>query len=419
MNKNKKKILTNVLSVAFITILLWLFSQVNAQAKIQVEFCNDWNKSSSLNFNDVDASQEKEICIIAWNLWDREDLVTMYFVDWAINPHTPQFTACKNEKDTKIWLSKYAFFTDEKFEKYDRIEFNVKPWETVQKKAKLKYSDSFSWMSYWCLITLTWKQKTEKWKLNILLRRWNVIKAKVNWDIKLWLDIWWSFDDLEQLHGSWLQESEVKNYVKTLFKNDKMIIQEYLQTWNISISTKILNTGNTKMVWSLDLKVMWSLGYENIESKQFILLPLEEEVVTFDIKDLPIYKWTFDIELDITKKAEFEFDSEDITDEMRKEISEKIVWEIYIFPTKLLIIVSSSIILIITILTLIITTIRKRRARLDNASVNYTVKSWDTLNSIADEYWCEWSLIAKENNIPAPYIISEWTIIKVFDFKGN
>ena len=343
----------------------------------------------------------------------------MYFVDWAINPHTPQFTACKNEKDKKIGLSKYAFFTDEKYEKYEKISFNVKPWETVQKKATLNFNDGFSWMSYGCLITLTWKQKTEKWKLNILLRRWNIIKAKVKWEIKLWVDIWWDFKNLELLHGSWLPEVEIENYVRTLYKSEKMIIQEYLQTWKVTVSTKIKNVGNTKMVWSSNLIVKWSFGYSNIINKEYVLLPLEESEIVFDILDLPIYKWTFNFELDIKQKPVFEFESEDITDDMRKELSENFKWEIYIFPTKLTIIVLVSTILTITIIIVSLIIIRRRRERLDSARTNYLIKSWDTLNSIADKYWCEWSLIAKENNIPAPYNISEWKSITVFDFNKS
>ena len=365
-NKNKNLLILFVLIVVT-TLKLWL-TQAYAQAQVNIEFCNEWKNSATLDWDNVNPEEENEICIQASNIDEEETILTMFFVDWVINPYTPKYIACKDESDSKKSLSIFAKF-EEDGTKMEKIIFNIKPWEVVKKTAKVNFKPGFSWMSYWCLVTLTWKQEIVKWKLNILLRKWNVIKAKVNWKIELWLNLLSNFDDVESLKWSWLKQEEVKNYVQTLHIDEKMIIQEYLEDWNIKIVSKLDNAWNVKMVWQANLFLTNSYWYEKTLTKDIVILPFEQNKIMFDIKDLPFYKWKYDVKMDIKYKPEFEFLSDDITDDMRLEKAEIFNVSFSIFPTKLAIEVAFWLIFLI-VLTFYIIHKRKNKAQVAPVAVS-------------------------------------------------
>lgn len=348
----KNKITKQIIFFIFL-LFLWT-TNAFAQAKVSVGFCNSWTTTSTLNLDNVEAWEDSDICIKAKNNDNIKADVSMFFVDWVVNQYTPQFIACRNEKDEKKYLANFANFVNENWGKDSKITFNINPWEEIEKHAKVKFSDGFSGMSYWCLITITWEQKITKWKLNILLRKWNIIKAKVNWEIKVWLNISSKLGN----NKHWTSDKP-----KALYLSDEVIIQEIWSNW-VRIASKLENSWNVKITWEANLILKNTFWYEYKNKKSFTILPWEQNSLVFDINDLPFYKWTYEAKINFKYKPEFEFKSDQITEEMKKEKEANLEASFYIFPTKLL--VEVILVILITILWVIIFKIAKRKSEKQN-----------------------------------------------------
>lgn len=406
--KNQKIFIKKLVILPILALITFFVNaDVSAAPKITTAFCNDWKWSQTMWMDWVIAGEEKDMCIMVSNLWDTIWVANLYFVDWVINPNTPQFVACKSEEDAKVDFSKFAFFDSEKdkWKKDTKISFEVKPWESIIKKWKVNFSWWFNWMSYWCLITTVWTPTSEPWKLTVVLRRWNTIKARVWWEIKLWFNV---FNDAENLHASAWEGDDLD----VLFSNDKFNIVRI--NWTIYIKTKLENTWNVTMNTKLTVNISNILWYEFMSEVSDVLLPWMSRDISIPVDQLPFYKGKYNVKFDISRTPVFEFNSNAITDEMRKEVKEASSWSFFLFPAALLV----YIIVILCAIFFIKSFLKNKKERLEKSKKEYKVQKWDTLNSIADKFWCDWKQIVSLNWIQPPYIIEEWKKIIVYDFNS-
>lgn len=393
--------------LSFIVILFGLTSsQIFAESKIISYFCEWWKETPTIKIDWISTEKEREICINVWNYWDSIWYANLYFVDWSINANTPNFVWCKSEENEKIDLGKFAYFTDNNWKNTDKLSFSLEPWKMTQVKWKLKFPNWFSWMSYWCLITTEWVPTSEPGKLTVVLRRWSIIKANIWWEIKIWFKI--SYDG-STFHWSSENENNI-DIDKVLFDNSKIAIIK--SNWTVYLRTKLENTWNLTMNAKIITNISNSFGFKYSYEYKDTLTRWKSRDVEIPLTKLPFYDGNYNFDVEISRIPVFEFKSEQITEESKKEVKDNFSWSFFVFPAKICI----DFIILVLIIIIIIGLIKRRNKKLESIKKEYIAQKWDTLNSIATKFLCDWKKIATLNWIQAPYIIKEWSKIIVYDY---
>ncbi len=426
--KNKKQNKLKPFSILFwlliSLIMIWHIWNVywDAGSFLDVGFCNWVNNKKSNLLNNVKPWKAKEICVSITNEWKRESVVNLFFVDGLVNPHTPQFVACWREEDEQKDFWKYATFRDDWIAK-EAISFTLQPWITVEKKAEIVFPDNYAGIVKWCLITIAWQNDQKKWKINIKLRKSNVIKAIVDENIaeevqeekdkvvkinnmRVWVSTW-LWKQALWLHGA---SNNDKN-IEILTSNEWFVINKNIENWNVFFTTKLENTWNVDLYWEVILKVTNDYWYSfyNKTIKQ-LLTPMTSKLINIDIPDLPIYKWTYNVEMEAKYIPEFNMDLDNVPDELESEIVKRYNDNFTIFPLSFVIeIVLLSLILFVLIL------IYWRKRKMSKYLYDYVVQKGDSIVSVSDMFWCNWKQIATINNIKEPYVLEEKSVIMVYD----
>lgn len=410
MKNKKQNLIKTFILILIYTTLAWLSNNVFAEPKIISTFCNNWWEDKNI-LVEVEWWKEKELCIDVWNYWDVEWTANLYFVDWWTNPSTPEFIGCADEWDEKDKLAKYVHFEslENKKETSDKLSFDLPPWKKQRIKWKINFPAGFSWMSYWCLITTVWTPKSVPWMITVVLRRWNIIKARVWWEIKIWLNI---FYDKDNFHWSFDEFRDVKNE-KIIYNNDKIALVKI--DWKIYLRTKIENTWNVRLNTSIIADISNIFGYSFKINSNDVLLPWNSRDIEIPVEKLPFYDWKYNFNIEIAKTPIFEFKSDLITEEMKKETKESFNWSFFIFP--IMILVYS--LIIAWIIFIIIFYKSNKKKKLESLKKEYKVLAWDTINSIAEKFWCKWDQITELNWINPPYNIDEWMKLIVYDFNSE
>lgn len=430
--ENKKFIRKGILLATLAIVTTLIISDVAywASSKIELNFCNSWNFTNSLNFEDVSPWWERDICIQATNKWENQETVQMYFVDWLVNPYTPQFIACWDDKRAKKDLWKFASFI-ENWKSEEKLEITLGPWEKIEKRAKVVFPSDYAWISKWCLISTTVDQKVIWWKINIKFRKWNIIKAIVDKEVALekqkvedndikikWLIVWLSMSaksDSSVFHWSWDKWESVK--VKVIYQDEKFIIYSD-KSWKVYIVTELKNTWNVKLKWQFIANIRNSFWYKYFEkTDEEILEPGRSKEVRIILDDLPFYKWSFNANMELTYNPEFDPSITNIPDNLKNPIIEK-----YNIKFSLSVVqwfaINVVIVFILWIIILIAVIVARKNMMMKYAKT-YVVKDWDTIMWVADKFWCNWKQIARLNNIKSPYVLEENSKIMVCDYSSK
>lgn len=379
----------------------------NGSAKVRVTFCNDEVIENHLFLPDLEVGEEREFCIEATNVEEDDVFFTMYFVDASIN--NGKYIACQDEFAERTNFSKFAYFEEGEHDveeedngRITKMTFTVPGKTKVRKTGKVNFSGTYSGMSYGCLISMTGKQEKNKSggaSLNVVLRRANTIKANVGGEIKVGMGI---------TNG----EKDIDTDETLVFAGERMTIVKD-EKGRYFIKRKYENQGNVEMEVTERTLVTNMFGFEYLIEAAESILPKENKSFKREIKNIPFYKSKFNVESTVIYKPVFEFESDKITDEMRKEIEHKDQASFFIFPTLLFISVLGALTVIIIIIIMIV----HHRRKINAAKEDYIVKKDDTLNSIADDFACNWKQIATINKIKAPYILKDGQEIVVLNFK--
>ena len=314
--KVKHKILNSIL---VFSIIFWYYSSVYGSeriiSKITPRFCNDREVTTKLFLGEVDVGSDQEICLAVLNSAEVPLNIKMYFVDSMIEEATWN-TNCRWINDEKKWMAKYVSFPVDKYNNLenesDIIYFKIGPWETIEKRAKLDFPEYFMGSSTWCLITQLSDEAIEQWKINIHVRKGNLIAASaINWEVKKWLEIIGRFDsDL----WIWLLSSNDEFFVGLNSDNWKYYIWTTLKNiWNVPLQVKVKYKIDANwFVWALKWAIFgvdWDFPLESFES-EYLVEPWESKVAMEELSNIPIVWLWLNSSVNLTYSPSVDYDSD-------------------------------------------------------------------------------------------------------------
>lgn len=341
------KIKPKFISLLLTSLILFTFSwntywdNERIVSKITTRYCNDKKVTTRLNLNEIEVNKDYEICLALLNSFDTDLTVLLNFVDWAIEKKTWNVT-CLWENAIKKWISKYIKFpSDSKYNNLNEdtwsLVITVKPWETIQKIARINLPSEFNWKLNACLTTQVSDIEVQKWKINIQVRKANVLSVIAKWTINKSIEA--------------TSNIKTKTWNDIITKNDKMFIIKK-EDWSYLIWTKIKNVWNVKLKINTNLSVdlewyLWNIKWSifNIEWKRekiiewesFEILPWEEKILTQELKDFPIIWLWLNSKLNINYLASLDYESDE-TKKENKEDTKSLEFKFNIFPWEFVVI---------------------------------------------------------------------------------
>lgn len=319
---------------------------------IVVRFCNnvttaeeakDATKTLSL---DAETDVPSDICMYINNAWPTPVTALLNFVDGTVTADQSQKKACQPE------------WTKDKFGQY--VEFNSDPievpaWKTIETRAKVTFPAWYAWVSYGCVtLQIEWQNESadNDSMFKIISRRANFIDVVVDWKIELQTVI--EPQNNAALENLWTNPSLVvyqtpwtKWYNATLtVKNNGNVSQEVAVTptantrfqhpmkW-IFTEEKVIDGDQVKTVevfWWQSVKEAWWIAM----TKR--ILPGQQVSFDFDVSGaVPLWEWSIVLDAKIESTPVFDFESKNITDDMRKTKTESLTTQFFIMPWKLVI----------------------------------------------------------------------------------
>ncbi len=401
--KNLYKVLTLLIFSGF--IWFWYLNYVSANqpriiSKIDPRFCNWRIVTNRLELKQVSVNQEIEVCLAALNSADIDLNVKMYFVDWIEDPKTKQIS-CASEKAVKMWLSKFISFPVNKHNQIesetDILYYKIKAWETLEKRAKLKFPEAYRWKSHWCLITQVSDQVMEKWKINILVRRANIISANADWSPNYSIRTEWNFIE---------EDGRV-----LISKNSDIFVVRDMNTDQLLIWTNLENTWNTQLGLNIDFLLNWN--WVNLKNSWEIqLMPWEIKPIAQAFSGISTFWLWYKTSINISYSPIFDYKT-DYTDNQSliEAKSNKLNYEFNLIPLKTILLILLLIILALIWFIRFFCNIKTKSSKI--ATKDYIVKKWDTIDQIAATYWITWKKLAAINKLKPPYDIRIWDILTI------
>jgi len=297
----------------------------------------------------VNADESEDICMLITNHSSESADLRLSFVDATITNDLARNKACKDETEkSNFW----------RFVDWPENSFSVPGGATVEKHATLRFPGWFAGESYGC-VTYYFADalETESSSMfKIMVRRANFIEAVVSWSIDLGLVF---VDDLpkELVYTNLSVNSNVNVYydesangmlVHFGLKNIGTVAEYVVITWTIS------NVLGFQYTFTQDSRK---------------ILPKESIIFREVVEGVPFYKGPFTVDINVSYVPQFEFVSDNITEDM-KQYS-------YLFESVELFLFSWPIIglcALVLVIVLIIIMILRRRKKKEKNSIKKSIK---------------------------------------------
>ncbi len=280
---------------------LWL-GTVSASSiwEISVDFCNFDNSTKSLSMV-LDSGKEWEICIEFSNYSDWDVSISYGFVDGTVTADSYKSKACKNEWD-KQNFGQYV--------KQDVNEINIPSMTKVKQKAYVKFPSWFTGMVNGCL---TYFISNKSQQVNVDSAMFDVLVRKASFiDVLVGGELYRSL----KLAG-W-------NAITAVYNKSKN---------SIVLDVAFENKGNVNESVLVNWFVSSIFGYSvDFSGENIKVLSDENGVLKIETKNIPWYKWPFNISLDIVSNPDFNFNSNSLPDEIKNPIVIKANSNVFIFP---------------------------------------------------------------------------------------
>lgn len=239
-----------------------------------------------------------EICMDFYNT-SADDITIKYgFVDWSVTADEFKNKACKNEGEIDNF---WQYLTQ------NNTEILVPAWWSVRQKAYAKFPVWLSWLIHGCLTYYV--KNDDAWQsnntFNVLVRKAAFIDVLVWWNLERSLKI--SQDSVSYNHNT------------------------NKGTYDVSI--KVENKWNIDEMLSFVGKVSNKLWYSaTISGDSQKILSDDSGIIQFELKDLPRYKMSFDIDLHIVSDPVFAFNPDMVPDDMKWSNEMNLHLSIFVFP---------------------------------------------------------------------------------------
>lgn len=286
-----------------LSISLWLFNSVNASTiwEVSVDFCNSESMTKSLGMV-LDSGKEGEICIEFSNYSEDDVNVSYGFVDWVLTADNYKSKACKNEGDKNYF---WQYVTQ------DVDQINIPSMTKVRQKAYVKFPWGFTGMVNGCLTYFISNQSetmnVDSAMFDVLVRKASFIDILVGWE----------------MHRN-LKLSQNGQSIKTYYNKSKNIL---------TLEIMFENAGNVNESVIVDWILSNMFWYNLVFSGENIKVSSDDSAfLKIEFKDIPWYKWPFDISLNMTSNPDFDFDSSSLPEEIKKPITIQAKANTFIFP---------------------------------------------------------------------------------------
>ncbi len=289
------------------------FAQEANLGDLSVRFCNDKSQPSGTSSLATTATWwvPEDICIYLSNGGTSAVNMKINFVDWTITNDSDQKKACQPES------------TKERFGKYISIpetEYRIEAGQSVEAHATATFPTTYAGMSYGCITyQATNDAEAGNGMFNVLTRKANFIDILVAGEIKL------GFTIKEQTRGD------------NLGNSSQLIVLKDPTDGTYKGQISVSNWGNVAQEVTMDGSINARFKSTPLTQQTKKLLPGDTIDFIFPIQqDIPWYDGKVETKITLTNKPVFEFESPQITDEMRKSYTHELSSSIFIAPWKLL-----------------------------------------------------------------------------------
>lgn len=339
-----KKIIMLLLST-FPVILLAQSEWAAEISYVHPRFCKDRVVSTRLSMWNVPTWNETEICIAALNNSDHDINILWHFVDSSLNEQWN--VACGNLEDEKKGFWAFAYFPVNTLNGNTQVENKlnivIKPWETIERRAAVKFPNSFNWVSTWCLITEIGNRVEVQWKLNVNTRRWSVISANVVWEPKI--------DYNFSANLTWIAwDADAANDI--LFSKDNVSILKDKASGVYYLNTLVSNSGNVPLQVVVNSDLVDMLGNNQQLVSTGDIAWGETKQLSVEISEMPIYLWKFDLKQGITLTPNYWFDAANYPDSLKTPRNENYATSIMIIPYTILTWIAWVLVLLIVLIVI-------------------------------------------------------------------
>lgn len=255
--------------------------------------------------------KEEDICMYLSNGWLSPVTIKVNFVDGTITNDSDQKKACQPES------------TKERFGKYislPKTEYRLQPQQSLEVHATAEFPVSYAGMAYGCVTyQAVGENEATNWMFSVLTRKANFIDILVEGKIELWLSI----------------KDQTRD--DNLWKSSQLLIFKDLADGLYKAQLFVTNDGNIAQQVTIS-------GSVAVRFKDFVLPEQSKKVLPGDSVDfmyvlddyIPRYEGAITTNIDLTNTPVFEFESDQITDEMRTSNTQTISSSFVIAPWKLL-----------------------------------------------------------------------------------
>lgn len=278
---------------------------------IEVRFCNKWLDSNLLTTKDlvtIDAWENKKLCIVFFNKWNKPQSIYYWYSSAEIAPNNG-LPMCGGDLGTWNFASMIAISEGE--------TMTIPAGSQIIKYDKLFLPPGIaSWIVHWCI--------------NFGLQEDTTLGTTTMFSVKTrkaaWLDIL----------VNWI--ASLKNSVRlddqsgSIFTTNKKIKAFINADGNFVLSTLVRNEGNIDQIISMSGEISNFLGFQNkIVTTPQSLGAYQTLELTHVIEGLPSYKGIFDVNLSINHTPSFVVDVSSLSQDLVKGGDLYENWKLFIF----------------------------------------------------------------------------------------
>ena len=381
-----KTILTTLFSVLMISSV-YAENAEEAFQHIDVQFCNEGKFTRSLEL-DVKPGETQELCYQIRNGADAYAWTSVNFVDARLNAAGDSVVCLAEDSESKSFAN-YIDFQEE--------SFLVKGKETLEKRVFVEFPENAFGTRFACLTIKQGDKQVQEGAMNVVLR--SVYKMTAN-----------LHSTVPQVFEGEYQTPEGYEVMKNF---DPLYILKHNETGDVFVDMQLTNDGDVEMGINLKLNVD-GLAYLYNNRAPISLKPESQIHALLPIADLPFYKGIFGVNVEVQQMV-LEGD----------EVLENLAFD-NIQPIHL----KGGFVIVPYLFLLVLITVlgaagyfgrQKYEYEMEknNSKENYTVKTGDTIYTVAEQFGCTWKDIAKANNVKAPFILEKGAKITVFNIKQN
>lgn len=307
-----KQLLIVVFWVVFLSGYTVFAQQANL-GDLSVRFCNDDSLAWGSNALSLQAKGgvEEDICLYLSNGWATPITMKINFVDGTVTNDTEQKKACQPESSTERFG---------KFISIAQTDYLIQPEQTLEVHATANFPTSYAWMAYGCVTY----QAVGEWgggdsMFNVLTRKANFIDILVEGKIEMWVSI--------------VDHARSDN----LSNSPQLLIYKDSTDGSYKAQLQVNNVWNVAQQVDVKWEVTARFQSTPILAQTKKVLPWDSIDFLFTLDPaLPRYEWVIKMDLEVTHTPVFEFESDQITDEMRKPLTQTISARMLLAPWKLL-----------------------------------------------------------------------------------